>query len=655
MAYTQPTVRATGYKVLAADWNVFVNNELQRWTSTGFAWSGQDMSVANGYGLIVGNASQVAMGGVTPEAQVLGTSTADGSIGILQASNDAVGPIIHFAKDRATDIGTTFTRVSDNDNAGGLEWNPGDSADYATVAAKFFAEVDDGSPADGDIGMAFVWQSMAGGTASIAERMRLNAAGQLSITAGTASLPSLTTAGDLNTGFWFSTADTINASVGGAEVLELDAAALTITVPLSGAAITGTTIDATTDFTVGTTVITDDTITFGAAGSIDYSGNLYFTGTLATASNTNNYMVRFNEADSSVTASAANSGTGTSGYGFVVIDGEAIAAGSPLVFAESSSLMITGPPTQGTNMTLTKAFALNVVAGDVSMAATAKLFFDGGSHSYIYEAASDKVSIVVGNVNLVNFDESAGNTTFNPGNNNIDIVMRSSSGIGWRFDAGDDDLYLLRGDLDLGDDQQIRLGDDDDGLIDWNGSAIAISGETHLQDDLETYDHHTLSGGAATSAGVHGSVSRFVNKQGISDVTATSFATISFGSDAGQEGGGYTVFVRGNIGHRLLSNGGGGAVKGFFATYSGYRAGASGSKTLSAVTEIYESAETGSSVGVRGIDAVTLTVVDTDDDTDTLQINIDCSGTSASNTGAIAVVIEVVYDELRTRPTIAAV
>ena len=37
---------------------------------------------------------------------------------------------------------------------------------------------------------------------------------------------------------------------------------------LAAAAITGTTIDATTDFTIGTTVITDDTVTFGAAADI---------------------------------------------------------------------------------------------------------------------------------------------------------------------------------------------------------------------------------------------------------------------------------------------------------------------------------------------------------------------------------------------------
>ena len=117
------------------------------------------------------------------------------------------------------------------------------------------------------------------------------------------------------------------------------------------------------NFTVGTLVITDDTLTFGAAASIDYTGNLYFTGTLATASDSNNYQVRFNEVDSSVTATASNTGTGTSGYAFVVIDAETIAAASSYTFTEASTFMIAGPPAAGTNMTLTNPYAMHVVAG----------------------------------------------------------------------------------------------------------------------------------------------------------------------------------------------------------------------------------------------------------------------------------------------------
>ena len=148
-------------------------------------------------------------------------------------------------------------------------------------------------------------------------------------------------------------------------------------------------------------------------GSVAYTGNLYFTGTLATASNTNNYMVWFNEADSSVVATATNSGTGAAGYGFVVIDGEAIAAASSYTFAESSSLMITGPPTAGTNMTLTDAYALNVVAGNSK--------FGGNVTASGFTADADG-AVTLANEGKVKFTD----TTFADGN-------QRSAGITLRF------------------------------------------------------------------------------------------------------------------------------------------------------------------------------------------------------------------------------
>ena len=125
-----------------------------------------------------------------------------------------------------------------------------------------------------------------------------------------------------------------------------------------------TTMSALMDASAGDFVLQGLDLVFGGStASIDYTGNLYFTGTLATASNTNNYQVRFNEVDSSVTATASNTGTGTSGYAFVEIDAETIAAASSYTFTEASTLMIGGPPAAGTNMTLTNPYAMHVVAG----------------------------------------------------------------------------------------------------------------------------------------------------------------------------------------------------------------------------------------------------------------------------------------------------
>jgi len=196
------------------------------------------------------------------------------------------------------------------------------------------------------------------------------------------------------------------------------------------------------------TITTTGAVATGALtpSSIAFTGNLYLTGTLTTASNTNNYMVRFNEADSSVTASAANSGTGASGYAFVAIDGEAIAAASSYTFAESSSLMITGPPTAGTNMTLTQTFALNVVAGDVSIAPTAKLFLDGGGDTYIYEESDDDLHIVVGNVAMMQFDQDIGATVISAdGSAPLDQALFSLRGAFTSGGGGTDAEYFLLG------------------------------------------------------------------------------------------------------------------------------------------------------------------------------------------------------------------
>jgi hypothetical protein len=227
MAYTQPTVRATGYKVLATDWNVFVNNELQRWTSTGFAWSGQDMSVANGYGQIVGHASQITQPQAS-EFQILGTASVDSSAILGRWGADANAPALQFVKSRdAVIFDGSYVIVADNDKVGGVEWYPDDGVDLSTLAADFHAEVDDGSPAAGDVGMAFVWDSMAGGGAAIAERMRLSAAGDLSLVTAAADMiiPAagkyyLDGGGD--TYIYQESADDLHVVVGGTALFQID-------------------------------------------------------------------------------------------------------------------------------------------------------------------------------------------------------------------------------------------------------------------------------------------------------------------------------------------------------------------------------------------------------------------------------------------------
>jgi hypothetical protein len=96
----------------------------------------------------------------------------------------------------------------------------------------------------GQVGDSHQWFTAASGTAgdivSFLERMRIDSSGQVGIgtsspdanltvngaasfAAGTALLPSIARAGDLNTGFWFPAADTIAASTAGLERMRVDA------------------------------------------------------------------------------------------------------------------------------------------------------------------------------------------------------------------------------------------------------------------------------------------------------------------------------------------------------------------------------------------------------------------------------------------------
>ena len=156
--------------------------ESVSFTETTTTFAGADVLVANGNGFVVGHTAQITAGAVS-EFQVLGTALADGSAILAVFAASALAPDLQFVKGRNAAI-AGLDIVNDNDEVGRLVWLPADGVDLATEAAVFQAEVDDASPAAGDVGMAFVWESMAGGAAAIAERMRLSAAGELLIANG---------------------------------------------------------------------------------------------------------------------------------------------------------------------------------------------------------------------------------------------------------------------------------------------------------------------------------------------------------------------------------------------------------------------------------------------------------------------------------------
>jgi hypothetical protein len=135
-----------------------------------------------GTGIVLGHTAQIT-GNNTAEFQMLGNGGSSATILIGRFKAGSQPGNLHFIKSRNDTIGSN-TIVNDNDNLGEISWFPADGVDFATRAARFKVEVDDGSPAAGDIGTAFLWQQMAGGGAAIADTMRLDAKGNLTLSTG---------------------------------------------------------------------------------------------------------------------------------------------------------------------------------------------------------------------------------------------------------------------------------------------------------------------------------------------------------------------------------------------------------------------------------------------------------------------------------------
>ena len=141
-----------------------------------------DVFIEDTYGLVVGAGSQIT-GTVVSEFQVLGTGLADSSGIFGRWTANSSAPAIEFIKSRNATIGSN-TIVNPNDVVGQILFTPDDGVDFATLAARFQAQVDDVSPAAGDIGMAFGWWQMPGGGGALAETMRLRADGSLETMVG---------------------------------------------------------------------------------------------------------------------------------------------------------------------------------------------------------------------------------------------------------------------------------------------------------------------------------------------------------------------------------------------------------------------------------------------------------------------------------------
>lgn len=120
-------------------------------------------------GLVVGNASQVAFGEITSEAQVLGTTETDASLAIgLFSTTDALAPILKLMKSGHQAVGSNTT-VADNEELGKIQAYGADGTDLDTLVAEIAFNVDDSSVATGQIGGEILLQTAtSGGTLTTA-------------------------------------------------------------------------------------------------------------------------------------------------------------------------------------------------------------------------------------------------------------------------------------------------------------------------------------------------------------------------------------------------------------------------------------------------------------------------------------------------------
>lgn len=138
--------------------------------------SSGDVFLNNGNVLVVGHTSDVTSAGI----QALGTGSDDAKVSVGRWSDNSPGPRLDLFKSRGATVGSNAI-VQDNDFVGLVRFLADDGVDFLTLVALMSAQVDDASPAAGDIGTAITWQNMPGGGGALRETMRLSAAGNLGI------------------------------------------------------------------------------------------------------------------------------------------------------------------------------------------------------------------------------------------------------------------------------------------------------------------------------------------------------------------------------------------------------------------------------------------------------------------------------------------
>jgi hypothetical protein len=192
-------------------------------------------------------------------------------------------------------------------------------------------------------------------------------------------------------------------------------------------------------------------------------------------------------------------------------------------------------------------------------------------------------------------------------------------------------------------------------------SITVLGTEIGLNQSLLTTDKPTFAGANLTAARTYETyvIKKVITKTNIADNTATSFARITTTDETGNnDAGGYAVFVKGLVGHgstggAFLPNSGNIAIKGFSATFARVLSANGVTGVNTAVSEIVETASAAISAATRDISTVTLTVLESSEYLNDLQITIDLTGTSVQ-AALVFFEITLIWAGFATAPTITA-
>lgn len=139
----------------------------------------------------------------------------------------------------------------------------------------------------------------------------------------------------------------------------------------------------------------------------------------------------------------------------------------------------------------------------------------------------------------------------------------------------------------------------------------------------------------------------------IADNVATSVFTITTTDEAGStDGGGYSVWMHWLVGHVITNNSGNSAAKSLTAQFCRAMRGAAAGAN-SAISEVIETASAATASATRDIGTVTVTVVETSEFIQTVQITVDLTGSAVGN-GQVMVLVELVWSGFLTAPVLAA-